>query len=134
VSRPERPVPPPLEGDDRLVTAVITAGFLVALIVLLIVRGSLPTADRWWIFVAASGTALGVFGLVYVPYLKRSRQRTAERRRAATEAAGYHSATDITATGITGTDITGIDTTVTTATHIAEPDVAPTDVTEAPPR
>jgi membrane associated rhomboid family serine protease len=96
VTRPERPVPPPLEGDDRLITAVITAGFLVALVVLLIVRGSLPAADRWWIWVAACGTLLGLFGLVYVPYLKRSRARTAERRQAAREAAGYHGATDIT--------------------------------------
>ncbi len=97
MTRPERPVPPPLEGDDRLITAVITAGFLVALVVLLIVRDSLPPADRWWVWVAAFGTALGLFGLAYVPYLKRSRARTAERHRAAREAVGYHSATDITA-------------------------------------
>jgi hypothetical protein len=96
VTRPERPVPPPLEGDDRLITAMITAGFLIALVVLLIVRDSLPTADRWWIWVAAFGTALGLFGLAYVPYVKRSRERAAERRRVAREAAGYHSATDIT--------------------------------------
>ena len=126
MSRPDRPVPPPLEGDDRLITAVITAGFVVALIVLLIVRGSLPAADRWWIWVAASGTALGVFGLAYVPYLKRSRERTAERRRAAREAADYHSATDITATDITAAGITTPDS--------AEPDITPTDISGAPPR
>jgi hypothetical protein len=81
VSRPERPPPPPpLEGDDRLITAVITAGFVVALIVLLILRGQLAHADRWWIWVAVSGTALGLFGLVYVPYLKHSRARAAGRR------------------------------------------------------
>jgi Protein of unknown function (DUF2530) len=101
VSRPERPVPPPLEGNDRLITAVITAGFLVALVVLLIVRGSLPAADRWWIWVAAFGTFLGVFGLAYVPHLKRSRERAAERRRAAV---GYHSATDIAATDSAAND------------------------------
>src|SRR5580698_7914224 len=98
-----------MEGDDRLITAVITAGFLVALIVLLIVRGSLPAADRWWIWVAAAGTALGIFGLIYVPYLKRSRERTADRRRADREAAGYHSATDITATDSTAADSTAAD-------------------------
>jgi Protein of unknown function (DUF2530) len=81
VSRPDRPVPPPLEGDDRLITAVITAGFAVALAVLLIVRGQLAAADRWWIWVAASGTALGLFGLAYVPYVKRARTRAAERRK-----------------------------------------------------
>jgi len=146
VTRPERPVPPPLEGDDRLITAVITAGFLVALVVLLIVRGSLPAADRWWIWVAAFGTALGLFGLVYVPYLKRSRARTAERRRAAREAAGYHSATDITATGITPTGITATDITGTdiTGTDVADrglrasdrmpTEAEPSDITQAPPR
>jgi len=83
VRRPERPVPPPFEGNDRLITAVITAGWAIALIVLLIVRSQLSWADRWWVWVAAFGTLLGVFGLAYVPYLKRSRIRAAERRRAA---------------------------------------------------
>jgi hypothetical protein len=83
VGRQQRPVPPPLEGDDRLITAVITAGFLVALIVLLIVRDKLAPADRWWVWVAALGTAMGLFGFAYVPYLKRRRNRAAERRQAA---------------------------------------------------
>jgi hypothetical protein len=118
VSHPERPVPPPLEGNDRLITAVITAGFVVALIVLLIVRDSLPAADRWWIWVAGGGSALGFFGLAYVPHLKRARERAAERRRAAE---GYHAATDITANE--GGPAEG-------------PNVgnASTDVTNAPPR
>jgi O-antigen/teichoic acid export membrane protein len=83
VTRQQRPVPPPLEGDDRLITAVITAGFLVALIVLLIMRDKLAAPDRWWIWVAAAGTAMGLFGFAYVPYYKRSRDRMAERRKAA---------------------------------------------------
>ncbi len=83
MSRPERPVPPPLEGNDQLITAVITAAWAVALIVLLAVRTQLPAADRWWIWVAAFGTFLGLFGLAYVPYLKRSRERAAQRRSAA---------------------------------------------------
>lgn len=78
-----REAPPPLEGDDRIITGVITAGFAVALIVLLIVRDELAAADRWWIWVAASGTFLGLFGFAYVPHVKRSRARAAERRRAA---------------------------------------------------
>jgi Protein of unknown function (DUF2530) len=85
VSRPDRPAPPPLEGDDRVITGVITGGFAVALVVLLIVRDSLPYADRWWVWVAAFGTFLGLFGLAYVPHLKRSRERAAERRRVARE-------------------------------------------------
>ena len=88
MSRPERPAPPPLEGDDRLITGVITAGWAVALIVLLIVRDSLSPADRWWVWVAAFGTFLGFFGLAYVPHLKRSRSRAAERRRLAGERHG----------------------------------------------
>jgi hypothetical protein len=83
VGRQQRPVPPPLEGDDRVITAVITAGFLVALIVLLIVRDKLPAPDRWWVWVAAVGTAMGLFGFAYVPHLKRSRMRAALRRQAA---------------------------------------------------
>lgn len=82
MSRPERPVPPPLEGNDRLITAVITAAWAIGLIVLLAVRGQMAPADRWWIWVAAFGTLQGLFGLAYVPYLKRSRERAAERRSA----------------------------------------------------
>jgi len=72
-----------LEGDDRLITAVITAAFVVALIVLLIVRDELSPADRWWVWVAAFGTAMGLFGFLYVPYLKRRRTLAAQRRQAA---------------------------------------------------
>jgi hypothetical protein len=88
VTPPLRPAPPPLEGDDRLITGVITAGFAIALVVLLTVRSQLPTADRWWVWVAALGTVMGLFGFVYVPYLKRSRLRSAERRRLAREQPG----------------------------------------------
>jgi len=105
VSRPERPAPPPLEGNDRLITCVITAGFLVALVVLLVVRDSLAPADRWWIWVAAFGSFLGFFGLAYVPHLKRARERSAEQRRDR-ERARYHSASDITATDGTSADAT----------------------------
>jgi hypothetical protein len=80
VTPPLHPAPPPLEGDDRLITGVITAGFAVAFIVLLAVRDQLPAADRWWVWVAALGTVMGLFGLIYVPHLKRSRARAAERR------------------------------------------------------
>jgi Protein of unknown function (DUF2530) len=80
-------VPPPLEVDDRLITGVITAGWAVALIVLLIVRNDLAAADRWWIWVAVAGLGLGLFGLAYVPHLKRSRARVAARRQQAAGAA-----------------------------------------------
>jgi len=56
VTSPLRPAPPPLEGDDRLITGVITGAFAIGLIVLLSVRGQLSAADRWWVWVAALGT------------------------------------------------------------------------------
>ena len=72
--------PPPLEGNDQLVTGIITAGWAIALIVLLIVRGSVPSDVRWWIWTCAAGLGLGLFGLWYLPRLKRSRTRAAQAR------------------------------------------------------
>ena len=80
VSNARRPAPPPLEANDQLVTAVITAGWVVALIVLFAVRPEIPAADRWWIWTCVAGVGLGIFGLLYVPRLKRSRERAAQRR------------------------------------------------------
>ncbi|MBO0830391.1 MAG: DUF2530 domain-containing protein [Actinobacteria bacterium] len=71
-----------------MITGLITAAFAIALIVLVIVRDQLPVADRWWLWVAATGTAMGLFGLVYVPHFKRSRARAAERRRLARDQQG----------------------------------------------
>ena len=85
MTRPRRPAPPPLEANDQLVTAVITAGWAVALIIVLIAGGSIPAADRWWIWTCATGLGVGVFGLCYVPVLKRSRIR-AEQHRASRQA------------------------------------------------
>ena len=76
--RAERPSPPPpLEADDQLVIRVITAGWAIALVVLLIVRGSLPAGERWWIWTCVAGLAFGIFALWYVPRLKRGRTRAA---------------------------------------------------------
>jgi uncharacterized membrane protein len=72
--------PPPLEANDQLVTIVGTAGWAIALIVLLIVRGSLSADARWWIWTCAAGVAMGLFALWYVPRLKRGRARAAARR------------------------------------------------------
>ena len=81
------PSPPPqLEANDRLVTITGTAGWALALIVLLIIRGSLPAADRWWIWTCATGLAMGLFALWYVPRFKRARARAAARRAAAQSA------------------------------------------------
>jgi Protein of unknown function (DUF2530) len=77
----ERPSPPPpLEADDVLVVRVITAGWAIALVVLLIVRGSLPAGQRWWVWTCVAGLALGIFGLWYMPRIKRARARAAAGR------------------------------------------------------
>ena len=78
-----REPPPPLEANDRLVTLTGTAGWAVALIVLLIIRGKLPAADRWWFWTCATGLVMGLFALWYVPRFKRARARAAARRAAA---------------------------------------------------
>jgi drug/metabolite transporter (DMT)-like permease len=80
VSRKLRPAPPPLEASDQLVTAVISAAWAIALVTLLILRGHLPPGERWWVWVCALGLCMGLFGLWYVPRLKRSRARSAARR------------------------------------------------------
>ena len=74
--------PPPLEANDQLVTGSITVGWALALIVLLIVRGSLPADARWWIWTCATGLVMGLFGLWYVPRYKRARARAAASRAA----------------------------------------------------
>jgi len=78
--------PPPLEANDWLVTVIGTAGWALALIVLLIIRGSLPAADRWWFWTCATGLVMGLFALWYVPRFKRARARAAARRAAAQSA------------------------------------------------
>ena len=71
------PPPPAREADDTRVTAVITAGWAVALIVLVCLRGTMPSDARWWIWACVAGVGLGFFGLLYVPFLKRRRARLA---------------------------------------------------------
>jgi len=80
MSSARHPSPPPLEANDQLVTAVITAGWAVALIILVAAADSLPASDHWWIWTCLTGFCLGLFGLLYVPRLKRSRARAAQRR------------------------------------------------------
>jgi len=74
------PAPPPLEANDQLVAAVITAGWAIALVVLLVLRGQIPPAQRWWIWTCVAGVVMGLFALWYVPRLKRARARSAARR------------------------------------------------------
>jgi len=85
-----REVPPPLEGNDMLIAAIGTAVWAVALIVLVSLGHHLPPSRHWWIWTCAAGAGLGVFGLLYIPRLKRSRARMAERRAAAAESERAH--------------------------------------------
>ena len=80
MSRTLRPAPPPLEANDELVTAIITAAWAVALAVLFVLRDQIPPAERWWIWTCVAGVAMGLFALWYVPRMKRARARSAERR------------------------------------------------------
>ncbi|HUC57260.1 MAG TPA: DUF2530 domain-containing protein [Streptosporangiaceae bacterium] len=77
-----REAPPPLEGNDLIITLSGTIAWAVALIVLVVLRDRLPVADRWWIWTCVAGVGFGLFGLAYVPHLKRSRARAAARRAA----------------------------------------------------
>jgi len=80
VSRSRLSAPPPLEANDQLVAAVITAGWAVALVVLLVLREQIPPSERWWIWTCVAGVVMGLFALWYVPRLKRARARSAARR------------------------------------------------------
>lgn len=66
-------------------TATITLGWAVALVVLLSVRSVLPPDARWWIWTCVAGMAMGLFGVWYVPFLKRRRERIAAERAATAE-------------------------------------------------
>lgn len=77
---------------------VISAGWAIALVVLLIVRDSLPGGSRWWLWTCVTGLVMGLFGFWYVPALKRRRARTARTAgtagTAGTAAAGQDSGPD----------------------------------------
>src|SRR5215467_212459 len=105
--RPERPPPPPpLEANDQLVIWVGTAGWAVALVVLLILRDSLPPGQRWWIWTCVCGIAFGLFASWYVPRLKRGRARAAARRAEGGEGAetGQSAPRDIFLYNVSATD------------------------------
>ena len=80
MSSTRRPSPEPLEANDQVVAGIITGGWVIALIVLLAVRTDIPASDRWWIWTCVTGIGLGVFALLYIPRLMRSRERAAQRR------------------------------------------------------
>jgi Protein of unknown function (DUF2530) len=72
-----------------VVTAVITAGWAVALVVLLVIRDTLPPGARWWVWTCAAGLIMGLFGLWYVPVLKRRTRAAARRAQLSGPDSGY---------------------------------------------
>jgi hypothetical protein len=62
------------------VTLVITTGWVLALIIVFSVRSHLPADVRWWVWTCLTGVLMGLFGLWYVPLLKRRRARIAAER------------------------------------------------------
>lgn len=57
-----------------------TAAWAVALVVVLLLRDQIPAGQRWWIWTCATGVAMGLFALWFVPRVKRARARSAARR------------------------------------------------------
>lgn len=76
--RLHRPDPPPLETDDVKVVAVITAGWAVALVVLVVLRLAGQDVQDWWLWMCGCGIALGLYGVRYC----RRRHSAIERDRA----------------------------------------------------
>ena len=108
MSEPARPTPPPpLEANDQLVTVIVTAGWAVALIVLLIVRSSLPAGARWWIWTCVAGLVMGLFALWYVPRFKRARARAAARRAAQADQGAQSAPRDNGSNTVSSTDTPG---------------------------
>jgi hypothetical protein len=68
------------------VTAAITLGWVIALVVLFSVRGALPPDVRWWVWTSVCGASMGLFGLWYVPFLKRRRALVAADHAATADA------------------------------------------------
>jgi hypothetical protein len=62
------------------VTGLITAAWAVALVVVLAARDALPAGSGWWVWTCVTGLVMGLFGLWYVPVLKRGRARGAGGR------------------------------------------------------
>lgn len=85
-------------------TSVITLGWMLALIVLICVRGALPADVRWWVWTCVTGVVMGLFGLWYVPFLKHRRARMAAER--AQLSSGYESR-DIGSNTVSSTETPG---------------------------
>ena len=106
---PQPAPPPPLEANDQVVIWVGTAGWAIALGVLLIIRDRLPAEQRWWIWTCVCGMAFGIFASWYVPRLKRGRAQAAARRAAsgAAEESGQSAPRDSGSNTVSSTETPG---------------------------
>ncbi|WP_241683434.1 DUF2530 domain-containing protein [Actinomadura sp. J1-007] len=69
-----------MRTNDVRVAAAGTAGWAIALVVLLIVGPS--EGDRWWLWTCCVGMAIGVFAMWYIPRLQTGRARQEAERAA----------------------------------------------------
>ncbi|MQA93267.1 MAG: DUF2530 domain-containing protein [Streptosporangiales bacterium] len=67
-----------MRTDDRVPAALGAVCWAIALVVLLLLGDRVP--DPRWLWVCGAGTALGAFGIWYVPRLQRKRAEDEERR------------------------------------------------------
>ncbi len=72
------PDPQPLETDDVKVVAAGTAGWALALVVLLVLRLTGTQVHDWWMAMCGYGIVLGLFG---IRYARRRRDAIARDRR-----------------------------------------------------
>jgi hypothetical protein len=79
---------PVREANEQLATAIVTAAWGLALVVLLVLWHQIPPASRWWIWTCLAGLCMGLFGLWYVPRVKRARAAAAARREQGPPAGG----------------------------------------------
>jgi Protein of unknown function (DUF2530) len=77
MAKPVKEVPPPLEGNDRMIAATGAAAWAVALAVVfaLSLSGQLSSSRHWWVWTCLTGVGLGLFGVVAIPWIKRGRSR-----------------------------------------------------------
>lgn len=59
-----RPDPPPLETDDVRTVSVITGAWVLALVVLVVLRlADVTRVETWWMVMCGYGALLGVVGV-----------------------------------------------------------------------
>ena len=88
-------------------TLVGTAGWAVALVVLLIVHDKLPAGSQWWVWTCVTALAMGLFALWYVPVLKRGRARAAAARAQPSESASGYVSRDSGSNTVSSTETPG---------------------------